>query len=586
MKEARPTTVSAGVEKLSANLKAWVYKYDTNPEKDSRPISHWALIWITIATTISAGMYLAWKFQPQQDLGHHMAIAAVVADRGRPESLYDYYYEPFDPLLANSLLYSIGGYLGRLIGVSLAMKLAMTSYLVLMPGVMLYMLRSSNKSAWPALLSVPFCYGMLFIAGVANMLFSAPFFLLALPVFFKAIWSQSRGLWITSSLLLVAVFLGHAQLYLWLGPLTIAMTVWSAKKQKQWMRPFGKALLIALPSILLFSRWYWRTFGPGRTAGGVSGVTAPISEGFGATFPSLYEKLTGLFGSAMAAYPHYQDSVWIALVLLVIAATKGWVWWHNRKHHDSSFDTTNEPVTRVNQRESVIQQGKQPSVQEAVQAAYQPDELGKVLQWSGIATAIAYFLLPEDIQNQAGIASRHVGMALWFVPLFASPPSKTATQQIRKYYCWALITSVVVFLGYWGYNLVQFQQEANGLENVMAKIEPRQRLHYVKLSPESRYFRGGSWWHIEKYYMADGFGFTPDTTGIQSTGTIRYNKNVPIHRIGAHSATWAWNKNIWQYHDWVLTHRWNPLPDQKKMAEQRGVLVASEGDWSLWKTKQ
>jgi len=73
---------------------------------------------------VSLHSFVHWKIQPMQDLGHHLALAAVSADRGRPGSLFTDLYEPMDRLAANSLLYFVAGFVGRFIGVTTAVRAA------------------------------------------------------------------------------------------------------------------------------------------------------------------------------------------------------------------------------------------------------------------------------------------------------------------------------------------------------------------------------------------------------------------------------------------------------------------------------
>ena len=84
-------------------------RIDPNDDKDAEPLGLLPLITLGVALTYSLWMFWYWKFQPMQDLGHHVGLSAVVADYGRPGSLYPALYERPDPLNANSLLYSFAG---------------------------------------------------------------------------------------------------------------------------------------------------------------------------------------------------------------------------------------------------------------------------------------------------------------------------------------------------------------------------------------------------------------------------------------------------------------------------------------------
>ncbi|MFO0661866.1 MAG: hypothetical protein U0165_18835 [Polyangiaceae bacterium] len=507
-----------------------------------------------LAVSWSVGVFMAWKFQPMQDLGHHMAIAAVVADRGREGLLYTALYEPFDPLLANSLLYLCAGYAGRLIGVTLAVRLGIAAFLAALPLATLYALRSVGRSAWAALLSVPFCYGMLFIAGVANMLFAAPLFVLALPLFDRALRRPSPTIVALTSCVIALVFLAHAHLFLWLGPLTIVMTLARlvSKRADGWKAMASvalNALVIVLPALLLFARWYGRSFGAGRGAGAVLGQTATLSEGYGAVFKPLRQLIHDLGAGPSQALRSGDDVRWLAVAV--------------------SFLVVSRLVTFVLERRAKV-----PS-------------RSWLLELSCLATFAAYFVLPEDIQNQAGISSRHVNMALWLAPVFAAPVAASLSLVWRRVSIVAIVLLVTSHQALWFSSLRNFEaREAFGLDQVLAAAPPRHRLHYVKLSPESTYFLGGSWWHVEKFYMSDSFGFTADTTGIQSTGTIRYVDGAQIHRIGFHRHDWPRAQEIWDNFDLVLVHRWAPSAQMLTMASAHADRVAKAGEWELWRTRR
>lgn len=546
--------MSERLAQLNQRVVAILAKIDPCDDPDAEPISPAAIACLLVAITSSVAMFLAWKFQPLQDLGHHMAIAAVVADRGRDGSLYTELYEPFDPLLANSLLYLVAGYTGRLIGVTLAVRLGVAAYLAGVPIASLFALRFVGRSSWAALLAVPLCYGMLYIAGVANMLFAAPLFVIAIPVFARAL-ERTWGKWtLIASALVALVFLAHAHLFLWLGPLTIGMTLvaaWRARSEgsRGVFLVAARSLAMVTPAVLLFARWYGRSFGEGRANGAVLGQTATLSEGFHAVFKPFGQLVRDLAGGPSQALRSGDDLRWLLAAVITMVVAK-------------------IVTTFLEKRAGAPSRSW-------------------LLEICCLATFAAYFVLPEDIQNQAGISSRHVGMALWLAPVFASPVAASISRNARRAVIGVLVVLVLVQQALWFSNLTKFEaREAAGLDEVLAAAPPKQRLHYVKLSPESAYFLGGSWWHVEKVYMSDGFGFTADTTGIQSTGTIRYRAGAQIHRIGWHRPDWPRVQEIWDNFDLVLVHRWHPTQRDFATASAHADRIAKAGEWELWKTRR
>ena len=270
---------------------------------DAEPLGVLPLLCLTLALGFSVWMYWRWNIQPMQDLGHHLGLAAVVADYGRAGSIYPPLYETPNPLNANALLYFVAGYLGKLTGVTTAVRLSMTFYLVGVPLGNLYALRVFGRSAWPAVLSVPFVYNMNYLGGFANLLFAAPFMVFAIPVFYRALIAPSRWRVAASAALLCLTFLAHAHAFLWLGALCFFVTLFvfvgrltsSEVRWRERLIGAGKtallALGVALPSLLLFERWYEWAFGEGREEGAVTAVTSGLDNNFGADFKTT----TGLF---------------------------------------------------------------------------------------------------------------------------------------------------------------------------------------------------------------------------------------------------------------------------------------------------
>jgi len=55
-------------------------RLDPNDDPGADRLTLSALVALIVALGLSAGMWLRWKYPPMQDFGHHVALAAVVAD--------------------------------------------------------------------------------------------------------------------------------------------------------------------------------------------------------------------------------------------------------------------------------------------------------------------------------------------------------------------------------------------------------------------------------------------------------------------------------------------------------------------------
>jgi hypothetical protein len=549
--------VVARVARFRNSVLAFLARFDPNDDPGADRLTPIALLVLVGALSASTWMWLRWKYQPMQDLGHHVALSAIVADYGRPHSLYTALYDPIDPIAANSLMYEVAGHLGRLIGVTSAVRACVFFYLVGFPLATLYALRIFGRSAWGAVLAVPASYNMVFVAGFANMLFAVPFMILSIALFYRAVdeptWKRTLGVAITVTLL----FLAHAHVFLWTGFLLFLMTL--AFLLGEWVRPgvtlrsrvratllrVAVAVSAVAPALFFLGLWYRRTFAEPGAYGHPEGAAAGWQDHFGATYRTVHAAMDtlsacfDLFGGQNTS--GFDDLPWLFLAVAVGAA-----------------------LARMHRY-------RRPPVFELA---------------FGL-TAVSYFILPTGLKSHDVVAERQVSVALWLLPAMASPVPAHASR-IGRWLTIALILSICALMFHsWHQNLVHFEEtEAAGLDWVMKGAPPRQRLHYVKLDMASAYFAWNPFAHIEKIYMGDALGQTADTSGILSTSAILYKKGVEIHRVTDHSPDWPNNMEIWQNFDLVLTRRWHPTPAQEEAAERHGRRLQKMGDWELWQSNE
>jgi hypothetical protein len=532
-------------------------RLDPNDDPGADRLTLSALVALIVALGLSAGMWLRWKYPPMQDFGHHVALAAVVADYGRPHSLYTALYDPIDPIAANSLMYEVAGHLGRLIGVTTAVRACLLFYLVAFPLTTLYALRVFGRSPWGAVLAVPLSYNMVFVAGFANMLFAVPFMILSIALFYRALdgptWKRTLSAGITVTLL----FLAHAHVFLWTGFLLFVMALSFLARDlaqrevslRSRTRAVASRAIVAVsavtPALFLFALWYRRTFEQGRGQGNISNPTAGWHDHFGAIFLGIGTSMDqlkacfDLFGGTLDV--GFDDLLYLAVTIVVCIALA-------RMHRF-----------------------RRPPL----------------LELAFGLTALSYFVLPNRLQGHDVLAQRQMAFSLWFLPAVVSPVPAHVTR-VGRFVAVGLIVLVTGrMLHTWHRALVQFElDEVRGLEWVMQAAPPRQRLHYVKLDTDSAYFAWHPFGHVETVYMGDGLGQSADTPGILSTSPIRYKTGVEIHRITDHSQDWPDNMEIWQNFDLVLTRRWHPTPVQIAAAQRHGSLLRQMGDWELWRSNE
>lgn len=529
-------------------------RFDPNEDPTVDPMSAISVVALALATAASVWMFVRWKYQPMQDLGHHVALSAVVADYGRPGSLYTSLYEPIDPFAANSLLYQVAGHIGRLVGVTRAVQGCMVFYLVGVPVANAYALRVFGRSIWGALLAVPLCYNMIFLAGFANMLFGAPLMIVAIPLLHTTLRTLSWKRALVTSLVIALLFLAHAHLFMWTGFLLFLLTfahfvyafVIGKGIRQRLLGPLkvaGMALGCVVPALLLFAHWYSRTFGEGRTSGTVLNATSGFDNKFGAVFRDSRQMIATLVDTfeLTANQDDTNGLLWLLLLVGVAIA-----------------------IARLSRL-------RQPPVLELV----------------CIITFCSYFVLPDGLQGHDVLAQRQPAVAMWFLPVFLTPVPWRVSRLLRIGTIAATGALCILLLSTWYHTQLLFQKnEVVGLEAVMSAAPAHQRLHYVKIDPTSRYFTWRPFWHIEKIYMGDKLGQAADTPGILSTSCIRYRSGIDIHRNGNHTHDWSNDPEIWRYFDIVLVRSWRPSAEQRKAAETHGTLLRRAGEWELWKSNE
>lgn len=525
----------------------------TSAHPEVEPIGLLPLVALGACLFFSVRMFLHSKFPPMQDLGHHVALSAVVSDWGRPGSLYTALYEHYDPLAANSLMYTVAGYVGRVVGVVTALRGCLVFYLVGVPLANLYALRAFGRSSWGAVLAVPLVYNMNFVAGFANLLFAAPLMVAVIPAFYLALSRPSWRRTLGTSLLFGALFLAHAHAFLWTGSICFLLTL--AMAGAALARPgelggrlratrtlLGVSLVIVLPSVLLFLRWYERTFGAGRMEGAVINATGTLDQGFGAYFQPPATRFANIAYCLKTFLPDDDD---LRNAILVLA------------------------VTGVAVSCARLHRFRRPPVMEL----------------TCVVTALSFFFLPEGMKGHDVIASRQIGIAMWFLPALVTPVPWRASPFARAAVVAGILAVSAVCLRSLQAHWTSFEgDDVAGLDDVLRAAPPRLWLHYVKIDPESRHFAWRALWHVDKFYMGEKLGQVADTPGILSTSAIRYREGVEIHRVGHHAHDWPSVDEIWDNFDLILVHKWTPTAEDRRKAEAHGSLLRRSGDWELWRS--
>jgi len=531
---------------LDAAVNGWLARVDPNEDPEAEPLSWPPLVALLVALALSLEMWFRWKIQPLVDLYFHLTITGIVTDYGRAGSIYPALYLPYDPLVANSLLSTIAGLLGKIIGIGPAFRLSMIAYHAGVPIAFLYALRVFGRSAWPAVLATALVYNRVYQAGFANMLFAAPLVVLVVPLVYRALDRFTAPRIRALVVLFFLLFLGHAMCFLWGGVLAVLVTLWMmgsalADEHAPLRSRIGLAaaramvaIYCVIPSLGFLVRWYVRAH-----AAAEHPVTGPTQVGYVA----LADQLGLLFGAALKPLESTQD---VAFLLMFFGLTLA--------------------AVSLSRRQS-----------------FRPPPL---LELTCALTAMSFFVLPQDIPGTYSIASRQPSVALWTAGVFVLPVRAHVTRVGRYAVILGILGSTFFFLRAWRDNLVAFEAtEARGLESVIDAMAPRKRLAYVKPDVDSRYFPGRPFWHVEFLYVGEknGEGCDPTPVLYGSTTAVQHRQGVnPVPFDG--SANWPFGDRIWQGYDYVLVRRWHPNAAQLREAQRRGRKFAAAGDWEVWET--
>lgn len=529
-------------------------RLDPNDDPTAEPLSLIAVLVVLVLSGVSTYFFLRWKIQPMQDLGHHVAMTAVVTDYSRAGSIYPAIYKPFDLLNTNSLLYLVAGYTGKIIGPSWAFRLWASSYLATVPLANLYALRVFGRSAWGAVMAIPLAYNMSFVFGFTNFLFAAPFAVLAIPLFYRMMVVPSWKRIIPVAVVMTLLFLAHVHVFLWTGVMLFTMTIvaFIVAIRRQLVGPPGPqparlalfAMLSVLPAMALFARWMWRSGQP-TPADELSLIGRQTVDWatFRASIPGPGQLLGNVYGtmSIVKGDEHASFLVFaLCLVMVCVAIARYHTW-------------------------------KRPPV----------------LELACVMTFVSYFFLPENAGGQAVIGSRQIGLAMWFAGAFYVPVPARVSLIGRWFVIGASIALTVFHLSYWKKLLWRFEkEEAVGLEEVLAAAPPRKKLHYVNNLPQSDIFPLNTFWHVEKWYMIDKLGQCNENPAWGAMNSVRYRKSYDFHRPTNHSSTWVNDSEIWDNFDIILTHRFTPTAAELATANERGELIKSRGTWQLWRSKK
>lgn len=528
------------------NLRGWIGRIDPAVNADE-PITRPFLAVFGFFLLNALYVAVRYRYSPGQDTPYHALCIAIMSDRGHAGSLYTSLYEPLHPYEPNTIIYSIGLVLAKITGPVGALRVIMLYRALGLPLASLWALRRLGRSPWSSLLAFPLGYMQGWVGGFESFLFAAPTFILALSEFLYCLERPSRIRIGITMVLFAIVFLSHAQVWMWLGALSIGLTLAYVVKSGPSLRERGERVLvalgIALPSLLLFGFWYLATYAQGRVHGAAT-AKATIGTLFGAEWRGLGVKIHyGILEAFIVTKDprEYWDFIgWMLLLTFALV------------------------VGRLDGRKRRL-----------------------TYEMCAIATAVSYFLLPDSVSEQY-VAVRQFDMFAWLAPALIAP----VRLQASRFWRIAVIGGIILFswsrVSLVDRHIAAFNREMDGLEEVAAKTPLRSgAVAYMTTTMASPDFQWNPFYHAASWLGADRLLEVPvyDTTG-ESNRPVRYREKVgrPIIRMVA-APDWPSHDEIWNNYDLVLVRGWVSTPEQLTIANQHGRLVASSKEWQLWRRR-
>ncbi len=210
----------------------------------------WYHVLFALCTVATVLPIWAGPVLPFQDFAGNMTYAVILADSAVDGSLYQRVYETGGPLLPNGLAFFTWAWLGPLLGFVTAGKLILTAYAVALPLSVDRLLVAAGRERRFALLAFPAVYNLSAVMGFVSYVTALPLALFAVG---QAMRFHARPTWPRGALVAVLsmlTFLGHAQGYLVLGVMALALVLTLPRTWRQFLllcAPFAASLLLFVP---------------------------------------------------------------------------------------------------------------------------------------------------------------------------------------------------------------------------------------------------------------------------------------------------------------------------------------------------
>ena len=513
------------------------------------PRRHAYAILLALCTAVSVLPLWVGTHLPAVDAPQHLFLIHVLGNLDDPSLPYREIYLSRPGLTYVTFYYAVRG-LAALVGVEVALKLWLTLVLGAIPLSLALLLRALGRSKWLALLACPLIFTDNFYWGLISFQSSLPFTLLVLAFFVQALESEPGGRRSRLALAATAASLLLLQLTHAAGMIfpALALPLLLLTTPSDWPRR-RRAVLALVPGVALFLAWLLSGVTKGRQFGQTGEpwkASGPLTDPDNFVFHPLASKLGKLPELLTNGFWDWADrpalyGLAAVAVLAVVLAIK------------RPQRSTRPPVARL--RPALL---------------------------LGLALAF-YFFLPADITGYMyQIYPRYSQLAA----LLAIPVLPFPSGPLYKLFAGAAAALAL----YAGLNLAllfhRFDAEAQGFEEVAARIPPRSRIMHLVLDRNSR-------WASHAVYLHYAALAALRVDGVPSF-SLATDPSFPVgYREGARppASPWEWQPQrfTWKEHaawyDCFLV-RGDAGVEQLFGRQARHLELATEsGKWRLYRKK-
>lgn len=537
-----------GVASVLGRLK----RLDPCRDPEAERVSLAFLLTFALASLCSVLILFCYTYEPGRDVGFHASCVRILSERSNPASVFHDRYMGLDVLEPNTLLYAVALPIAKFVDPYTAFRLVRLEYFLGLPLATLFALRRLGRSPWPAILVFPMEYAQAYAAGFVNFSFAAPFLVLGVLAYwlFTERATVVRGIAVAACCVLV--FLSHAHVYLWLGILLVPITFYGLARDlgdpvldvRARFAAAGRRVLYAaacaLPSLLLFARWYAKFYGPHRVHADVA--AAASGAGFGAHWLPLEQKMWETqWGTRVTKHLH--EPAWlVATAVLVLVAL--------------------------------------------VLAQRERRRSPPVFELCAIFTVASYYFLPDDLSGQQ-IARRSWDMAAWFVPFLVTPVMPRVSRWAR-----GVVIAGILALSFGRLRDIQAAvrrfnvDELKGF-NAMIAAAPHEDLSVAwavnNMDSPNVIWLPWAQWH-EMFAARTGLEAPLYVTDKDSNAPVRYRVGPPAPpTLMIDEPNWGAHPGLWDHYDLVLVKSWRPDAAQLALVREHATLLAESHEWQLWR---